>query len=72
MPLLAALDECLCALTAISTCAKLGLENPALQPQALQLIQQSCDELGETLEGIFAGEEMGIPDGERCRSFSHQ
>lgn len=53
MPLLVALDECSYALTKITMCSEIGLQNPELQPQVLQLIQQCCVELEETLAGIF-------------------
>jgi len=56
MPVLVALDECSCALTKISMCAEIGLQSPELQQQALQLIQQCCEELEETLVGVSAPE----------------
>lgn len=53
MPLLVAIDECSCALTKIPMCSEIGLQNPELQQQVLQLIQQCCEELEETLVGVL-------------------
>lgn len=53
MPVLAALDECLAALTHTSIYADLGLEDPAMQKNALFAIHQRCNEIDETLQGIL-------------------
>ena len=59
MPILAALDECTSALTKISIYAELGLEDAALQPEALRSIQQCCGEIDETLHDILSKHKIG-------------
>ena len=54
MPILASLDECSSTLMKISIYAQLGLEDPALQPKALQSIRQCCVQIEETVYDILS------------------
>ena len=52
MPIVTALDECLTILAKISNRADQGLEDAAMQQEALTVIKQYCDEIDETIKGI--------------------
>lgn len=56
MPLLAALDECNCALTRIELCARLGLRYPEIREAAMALILANYYEVNKTIGGIALGE----------------
>lgn len=71
MPAIAALDECFAAITHISICADIGLEDQPLQHEALVAIQRRCDELDAIIQGIVlsldACEHQALPPHSKAR-----
>lgn len=55
MPVLTALDECLATLDPISNHADLGLNDPSKRDDVLLMIKRCCDEIDETVRGVFEG-----------------
>lgn len=59
MPLLAVLDECLCALTKISIQAEIGLDD-AERRLALESILRSCAEMDQIIRDIAGTLDAGV------------